>query len=359
MKKMIVLLCILCSSLSIAQIVSIPDPNFKSALLENNIVIDTNGDGEIQVTEAEATTFINVSGWFQENNEISSLVGLEAFVNLTSFSASYNLLTEVDFTANTQLESLSLNDNLIAELDLSMLPNLTNLSLIRNDIASLDVSNNLALIRVNALGNSLTALDVSQNINLEDINVTVNDISTIDLSNNPLLVEFHCIGNNFETLDFSMNPNFSFGTFDGNDQLTYINFKNGTNEFIILPECSFTDLPNLESVCLDDENSELAEMIANQNSQTIIFTSSCILGSNDFSVMDDIVLFPIPSEDRLHIEGSGQYAVRVYGLSGRLLLEKPSNKVSYISISSLPAGIHIMEIKNERGDTTVRKIIKI
>ncbi len=44
------------------QIVTIPDPDFKMRLVNHsNPVIDTNGDGEIQVSEAEVTTQILMS----------------------------------------------------------------------------------------------------------------------------------------------------------------------------------------------------------------------------------------------------------------------------------------------------------
>ena len=57
MKKVILILSLVAISLSnnsFAQIVNIPDTNFKAALVAHNPKIDTNGDGEIQVSEAKA-----------------------------------------------------------------------------------------------------------------------------------------------------------------------------------------------------------------------------------------------------------------------------------------------------------------
>ena len=65
-------------------IVSIPDANFKNALLNNNTVIDTNGDGEIQVSEAEAVTNLWVS-----NENINNLKGIEFFINFYLFIFAY------------------------------------------------------------------------------------------------------------------------------------------------------------------------------------------------------------------------------------------------------------------------------
>jgi hypothetical protein len=61
------------------QNVTIPDANFKAALV-NNSIINTNMDTEIQITEASAFNgMIDVSGL-----GITDLTGIEAFVLLDS-----------------------------------------------------------------------------------------------------------------------------------------------------------------------------------------------------------------------------------------------------------------------------------
>jgi hypothetical protein len=57
----------------------IPDANFKAALVGNSS-INTNGDDEIQVGEAEA-----YDGTIDVDDQgIADMTGLEAFVNLTT-----------------------------------------------------------------------------------------------------------------------------------------------------------------------------------------------------------------------------------------------------------------------------------
>ena len=74
-----------------AQIVNIPDANFKAALVGNS-AINTNMDTEIQVSEANAYTgVINVGGL-----NISDITGIEAFINLTFLECSYNQITNID-----------------------------------------------------------------------------------------------------------------------------------------------------------------------------------------------------------------------------------------------------------------------
>ncbi len=78
MKHILLALGLLFSFTASAQIVNIPDPNFKIALLNYTPPIDTNEDGEIQVSEAEAVIYL----LRLDNKGINDLTGIEAFVNL-------------------------------------------------------------------------------------------------------------------------------------------------------------------------------------------------------------------------------------------------------------------------------------
>jgi len=72
MKTKIFTLAILTiTTFAFAQNVNIPDQNFKKALLSHIHVIDTNNDGEIQVSEAEAFT----GTIYVSKSNISNLIG--------------------------------------------------------------------------------------------------------------------------------------------------------------------------------------------------------------------------------------------------------------------------------------------
>ena len=74
MKTLLLSIILLSAVNSYSQDVTIPDSNFKNYLV-NSTSINTNGDSEIQVTEANAYTgLINCSGL-----GISDLTGIEAF----------------------------------------------------------------------------------------------------------------------------------------------------------------------------------------------------------------------------------------------------------------------------------------
>jgi len=76
-----------------AQNVNIPDANFKAYLVGNS-EINTNGDSEISVAEAQAFTgLINCS-----NKDIYNLTGIEAFINITKLRCNTNKLTSLDIS---------------------------------------------------------------------------------------------------------------------------------------------------------------------------------------------------------------------------------------------------------------------
>ncbi|RLD56411.1 MAG: hypothetical protein DRJ01_15280, partial [Bacteroidetes bacterium] len=80
------ILAIAFAFVSQAQIVNIPDANFKNALINHNPVIDLNTDGEIQVSEAEAfNSGINVIG-----QGIVDMTGIEAFINIQTLTCMDN-----------------------------------------------------------------------------------------------------------------------------------------------------------------------------------------------------------------------------------------------------------------------------
>ena len=109
MKQTYIFCLIFISLFSSAQIINIPDANFKAKLLaaNNNIDIasnstqvninfsvsqpngycnvDLNNDGEIQVSEASNIQFLNIY-----NSNISDLTGIEFFSNLKVFPPPIN-----------------------------------------------------------------------------------------------------------------------------------------------------------------------------------------------------------------------------------------------------------------------------
>lgn len=145
-------------------IVNIPDNNFKAALLEhgksitgNGIsVIDINGDGEIQITEAEA-----YNGTIEcESKAINDVTGIQAFINLKKLNISKNTISSLDVSKSISLEYLNCAVNKISILDVSKNINLTQLYCNWNRIKELNVSTNTKLTSLYCNNNSLIRLNL-------------------------------------------------------------------------------------------------------------------------------------------------------------------------------------------------------
>ncbi|MDV7187890.1 T9SS type A sorting domain-containing protein [Lutibacter sp. TH_r2] len=119
-----------------AQNVSIPDANFKAYLVADTS-INTNGDAEISVSEAQSFT----GSILASSLSISDLTGIEAFINITRIDCYSNNLTQLDVSANLALTRLHCADNNITEIDISNNSNIAEILVYGNDLTKLNVAN--------------------------------------------------------------------------------------------------------------------------------------------------------------------------------------------------------------------------
>ena len=235
---LVVLSSIVCSN---AQVVDIPDANFKSALLAHNPVIDTDGDNQIQFSEAEVVTYLNVA-----SKNITSMQGVESFSNLEDLNCDFNQLTT---------------------LDLEGLTNLTVLSCSFNQLNSINFNGLVNLLAIFCESNELKSLDFSSLINL---------------------VQVDCSDNQFVTLDFNNNP-LSVLACAGNIGLTSILLKNGVSTSFSVPPAPpasyLGGCPNLSFICVDPGSD--AENILDH--LAILGYSECVV-TTDCSIIDDPVI---------------------------------------------------------------------
>ncbi len=188
MKKILVL-ALLITGFSNAQIVTIPDVNFKSKLLQ--LGVDTNSDGNIQQAEALVVTSLDVS-----TLSISSLSGIESFTNLTYLDCSNNnYITSLDLANLTNLTYLNCGRNDLNSLDVSMLTNLTQLKCYTNNITVLNVSALLNLTHLDCSDNTIQVLDVANLTGLTFLNCSVNTISVLAVDNLVNLTTLYCSSN--------------------------------------------------------------------------------------------------------------------------------------------------------------------
>ena len=160
------------------QNVNIPDVNFKAYLVANS-AINTNGDTEIQISEANI-----FSGSIDCSfGNIYDLTGIEHFTALTTLSCDNNQLTTLDVTQNTALTTLSCENNQLTTLDVTQNTALINLACRDNQITNLDLSGASALVQLYCNNNNLSSLDLSQNTACANFSGSNNNLTSLDLRN--------------------------------------------------------------------------------------------------------------------------------------------------------------------------------
>lgn len=311
------ILLFICSQLH-AQIVNIPDPVFKQLLIGNGV--DTNHDGEIQVTEAEAVNgLLDVNGDFED---IYDLTGIEAFVNITTLYCSRNALTNIDLSQNTALVHLESMDNPLTSLNVSQCTALEYLESANSQLSGLDVSNNISLKYLSIEHNELISLDLTQNFNLENIGCSNNQLTFLELRN----------GNNI---------NINYFNAAGNPDLT----------------CIFVD-----SATYSDNNPNWYKDVTSTYVETQVQCDA--LGLEDYKI-NNIYIYPNPVKDILSIEGISKLKNANTGLiltdmlGQKLIQVKLLNPLSTIDVKKLQKGIYLLNIYINKKRLLTKKIIKL
>ncbi|UNY99023.1 cadherin domain-containing protein [Zhouia spongiae] len=155
-------------------IVNIPDANFKAVLVANT-TINTNGDSEIQVTEAN-----NYVGSIHiQSKGINDLTGIEEFVKITELQASNNSLINIDLSKNTELTVLHLALCGLTSIDISKNTKLEDVSFNINQLTSLNFSSHTNLKKLSLENNKLTSLNLANGSN--------NNMTLFEVRQNPSL----------------------------------------------------------------------------------------------------------------------------------------------------------------------------
>lgn len=254
--KKILLSTLLLTGLGVnAQNVNIPDANLKNALL-GTASVNTNGDTEIQLTEAQsALGYLDVS-----NQNISNMTGLEKFTSVYAINLSNNNLTSVTFTdMNTSLSDLDLTGNqLSGGMNLSGLQGLQYLQLIFCNLTSFNPSLHPSLIFANCAYNSMTSVDFSNNPMLEGIDMgNCSNLSNLVFSatDNPNMTTFRVNDCPLLTQDLNLSGFSSLAlVVVSNSGVTGLNVANGNNTNFVSPNGGFNGLntSNLDCITVDD-----------------------------------------------------------------------------------------------------------
>ncbi len=266
-----------------AQIVNIPDANFKAKLLEANTTntiaknllgdlfkIDANNDGEIQESEALNVIHLDVSSDNPNVQKISDLTGIQSFNNLKSLNCSYNKLTSLNVSPLVNLTVLYCSGNQITSLNLSGLINLQTLHCSYNQVSSLNVSPLVNLTILYCGNNQLTSLNLSSLTNLQTLHCSYNKLTSLNLAGLTKLFSFYCENNLITTLDLSILKNLSGEVFVSQNKLEILYIKNGKNNDYL----GFSGNPTLKYICVDDN-----ELTSIQSSVNRLGYANCQVNS--------------------------------------------------------------------------------
>ncbi|UMY64748.1 MULTISPECIES: T9SS type A sorting domain-containing protein [unclassified Flavobacterium] len=252
-----------------AQIVTILDPVFKSALVNtpvgrdldgNSVVVDTNGDGEIQVLEAQAIYALYLSGLTMNN-----MTGIKSFSNLQYLQVSNGSLgtlnvsnmtsligidcadlglTSLNVAGTTSLEQLDCSGNQLTSLTISSSPALVDLVCDHNQLVSLSVFNAPVLGMLNANNNNLTSLTLSGVTVLEAISLSYNQLTTLDLSQVPNLNNLQANYNQLVSITFPSNASNLYWVEVAHNQLASLSTPGSAHQLGLL-DCSYNQLVSL------------------------------------------------------------------------------------------------------------------
>lgn len=301
-------------SVNSSSLVNIPDPNFEALLINANIDLDGQVNGQMNYERALEYTILDISG---ENPLVTAiftdLTGIESFANLEYFNCSNHSITNLDlshnlnletlicsntdltsvnidknkklisftcisnnintinFTNNIELESMSLEGTPLTNIDISTNTKLKELNFGGTNLTTIDLTNNLELKTLFIYESSFTSLDISKNILLENLSCSVNNLSSLDVSTNVNLKSLVCGQNNISTLDLSQNSLLE-RLFCNDNVLNTLNINNNNNQN--LQSFNAKNNPSLTSICVDDVPP--SQVISDNVDAGVTFTEICI-----------------------------------------------------------------------------------
>lgn len=257
-----------------AQIIDFPDVKFKNKLLasttntnptyyliaadatKNDMIVDTNGNGEIEIEEAQAVYYLTVQGNSLNTNDpnnLTDLTGIAYFTNLIELNCADNLLTTLDVSTLSNLKTFRCDRNNLSTLDISGLSNMITFYYGSNNLSNVNLSSLGLLNELGCDNNQITNLDLTPLAQLKVLICSNNQISNLDFSTTSNLRTLFCDNNLLTNLNLVDLSEF-YILHCQNNPLKVLNLKNGW-------PFSYNDMYNmnlancpLEYVCVDDSN---------------------------------------------------------------------------------------------------------
>jgi uncharacterized repeat protein (TIGR01451 family) len=242
MKKTALLFLIFIFAKSHAQVITFTDANFKARLLSANsinqialdlygnpTVIDTNNNGEIEVSEAEGISYLDISSNnYPANQKITYLNQISYFVNLTNLNCAYNTITSLNISSLKSIDTFNCSNNAITSLNIQGLKNIFELDCSNNRIASLNINLLSNLQVLDCSSNQLQSLNIQGKTKLEVVNCYNNRISSLTIQGLINLQYIDCTNNNIAALNVQGLTNLEY-LYCSNNQITSLNVQGLTS----------------------------------------------------------------------------------------------------------------------------------
>jgi Leucine-rich repeat (LRR) protein len=394
----LVAILLLFSVVAEAQNVSIPDVNFKAALVSSNCALlgtstvytdaDTNNNGQISIAEAQAITALDVS-----NKNIQTLGDMYYFSNMTTLDASNNLigvmyipiyanhLYYADYSDNpiygsvniqnwttlvdlklqrcTQLQELTFGNNMpyIQTLDIRGCTTLTQFNInycyalttinmsdctslqsayiiTKPNLTSLNMQNCVSLQGLQCANSALIDLNITNCTALQSLYCTNNNLTNLDLSTCTALQNINCTSNQLNTIGLQSLTNLR--TLDlSSNQITALNLQN-------LPDLqTLTCTDNPLTVLNIQGTPSLAEINCASTLLTTLNLQSCPnltnLNCTNNNLLATLNLQGLTALQTLNCANNQLVSLNVQGMTALQSLNCANNQIPSLNLQGLTA----------------------
>lgn len=180
----------------------IKDPVFKSRILQNMDIYDTDNNGKLSEEEAAAVTSLFLNG---ANNiikdKINSLEGIEYFIGVKSLDCANNELTSLELSKNLNLDYLACSYNELTTLNIKKNNALSYIYCNNNKLNELDINNKKQLKYLMCSNNQIESLDLQNCAALEELYCYKNQLNNLILGEHKMLTKLYCYDNKLKILD--------------------------------------------------------------------------------------------------------------------------------------------------------------
>lgn len=246
------------------------------------------------------------------------------------------------YCTNGTLEQLSAGENAFLFLE--------QINFSNNAMDSIDLSNfpNLKYLKCN--DNRLRSLALDSNSNLRTLNCGNNDLNQLKLDNSKELHELICDSNKLKSLDLSANTKLSTVTLNSN-LLDFLDIRNNNPRYVKL---NTKNNPNLACISVDDVAASTAYWADDVDPSTA-FSTSCKTAIDEVKI-EDIILFPNPSDGHFSIKGQTDFfMLTISDVTGKTIetLQLSGNNLDV----DLPNGLYFFTLTTRDYKKAVRRIV--